>query len=126
MKSYLIILLFFFSSTLFGNEPSESKSNEIGTFSVSGKIIENSSGESLTGVEIVVLGANISVFSDFDGEFEIEGLKPGVDYAIRISYVSYKKKIIRGINSGDDTIIIKLENNTIPANNSLTQRNPFS
>lgn len=126
MKKLIILFFFAINLNLFASDPSSPKSGNLETYSISGKVIEHISGESLTGVEVEVVGTDISVYSNFDGEFEIDGLKPGVDYTIRISYVSYKNMIIRGVNSSEREILVKLQNDKNLKKNSSGIKNPLS
>jgi hypothetical protein len=75
-----------------GNGDGDKKSN-LATTSISGKVTDFKTGETLTGVCIRIENTNIEVFSDFDGNFEIKNLKPG-NYNLVTSYVSYKSSSI--------------------------------
>jgi uncharacterized protein YvpB len=70
---------------------------------VSGKVIDQVTGEVLTGVSVQVEGTNHKTYSDFDGNFTFEGLKPG-EYNITASYISYEKT--------NDKLVISTSNNT--------------
>ncbi len=75
---------------------------------LSGKIIESVSGEALTGVEIEIIETGKRLYSDFDGEFKISDLGRGEEISLRITFISYKKRIIRGVKPGKKELIIKL------------------
>ncbi len=45
--------------------------------SLSGTVFDFQSGEALTGVEVSIEGTDIKVYTDFDGNFEIDNVKPG-------------------------------------------------
>ncbi len=76
---------------------------------LSGKIIDFSTGEALTGVEVKIKGSNVSTYSDLDGKFSFENLKPG-EYDIIASFISYKKSLIENYNAeSDSNIEIKLQ-----------------
>ena len=91
---------------------------------IRGKVIEEVSGESLIGVEIEIIGSGISTFTGMEGEFEFTGLEIQSEYTIRISYISYKNKIIRGLNPGNENVIIELQNQSIPEKTISSHSNP--
>jgi len=93
-------------------------------FMISGKVQELASGESLAGVEIQILGSGKIVYTDFNGDFEIRGLDINDEYTLQISYVSYKKKIIRGIKAGSSALIIEMRNESMPVRGPNPSINP--
>jgi len=68
---------------------SESSNANLITSSVKGQIIDKTSGEALTGVAVKVNGLNEIVYTDFDGYFEIDNIRPG-KYELSLNYISYK------------------------------------
>ncbi|MDT8393870.1 MAG: carboxypeptidase-like regulatory domain-containing protein [Bacteroidales bacterium] len=60
------------------------------TTSLSGKVIDNLTGETLAGVMVKLSGTDHYVFSDFDGNFRFDDLKP-LKYEITLSLISYEK-----------------------------------
>jgi hypothetical protein len=68
---------------------------------VKGIVIDQNSGESLAGAEICILGTDIKVYSDLDGNFEISNLTPGT-YNIVISYISYNKSLVEDVKLSAD------------------------
>jgi hypothetical protein len=90
-------------------------------YNLTGKIVEYSTGDALTGVQIEVIGTEISVLSDFDGEFEIP-LKKCSPVSLRISYISYQKKIIRNLDLEED-LIIKLKDDRFKVAKTRTPNN---
>ena len=96
MKKVFITLLFVVSIvTVHAKErDAESKdSNTKGeaTMILAGSIADEISGESLVGVEVKIEGTDKKTYTDFDGNFSFEGVKPG-DYKLVTNYISYKKK----------------------------------
>jgi len=90
------------------NEPSNTPA-VAQTVTLSGKVIDLSTNETLTGVEINIEGTDIKVYSDLDGNFEIKNVKPG-DYNIVASYISYKKSLVENFNAETNSNVeIKLE-----------------
>jgi len=69
---------------------------ESATFSLSGIVVEEDSGEPLTGALIKVQGIEKEYYTDFEGRFNIEALIPG-SYDIEISYVSFESATLKRI-----------------------------
>lgn len=61
-----------------------------------GKVADKKTGETLIGVNVVLLGSAIGASTDIDGKFLIKNLEPGI-YSIVISYVSYTTQTIKEI-----------------------------
>jgi len=79
------------------------------TICLTGKVIDLTTNETLTGVEINLEGTDIKVYSDLDGNFEIKDVKPG-DYNIVASYISYKKSLVESFKADENANVeIKLE-----------------
>lgn len=79
--------------------------------SISGKITDAKTGESLIGVNIILKGTYYGAATDINGNFRINNIQAGT-YTIEVSYIGYKTvqftgyKIETGINK---TLNIKLE-----------------
>ncbi len=97
-----------------GNEGT--KSNEapasapVEMVTLTGSVVDLSSGEALTGVEVSIEGTNISVYTDFDGNFEIKDVKPG-EYNLIASYISYKNSLVENFRAEqkENKVEIKLQ-----------------
>ncbi len=87
--------------------PAESENASI---SLSGKVVDFTSGESLTGVEVAIEGLDHKVYTDFDGNFRFENLTPG-EYNIIASFISYNKSYVEKFDAGKghETVNIKLQ-----------------
>lgn len=59
--------------------------------SITGIVLDSTTGEALAGVEVRVEGTERKVYTDFDGKFVFEGIQPG-SYKLSTSYISYKEK----------------------------------
>lgn len=97
MKKVAILLVSFlvFSVGIANAENGENKGkaeSAVMTTSVSGKVLDKVTGEALAGVKVTINGTNQSVYTDFDGNFEINGLREG-SVEIAASYISYKNKV---------------------------------
>lgn len=62
---------------------------------VTGKVIDESTGEELIGVSVVVKGTTNGVATDIDGSYKLE-LAPGT-YDLQVSYISYQSKVVTGV-----------------------------
>lgn len=79
--------------------------------SISGKVLDIKTGESLAGVAISVEGTNIKVYTDLDGSFTVDGITPG-NYNLVLSLISYKSSLVENIKlnpSSKESIDIKLD-----------------
>jgi hypothetical protein len=92
-----------------GNEDNKSNPAPANAITLSGNVVDMSTGEALTGVEISVEGTDLKVYSDFDGNFEITNVKQG-EYDIVASYISYKKSLVEDLKADhNQQITIKLQ-----------------
>jgi len=64
--------------------------------SISGKIIDEESGEVLRRASVLILGKKIGAYTDTKGEYRILNLPAGV-YSIQVSYIGYNTKTIENI-----------------------------
>ncbi len=117
MKYLFFVLVLFSSSILYAIGPDTQIPNA-SEFIIEGKVIDEKTGEGLSGVEIKLLGSDKLIYSDFDGNFSFENVIPG-DYSISADYISYKRKIVTGIcangSSSDFTIKLSVIDKSVPA-----------
>jgi iron complex outermembrane receptor protein len=71
---------------------------------LTGTVLEKSSGQPIPGVNVIVVGSKIGVATDFDGKFKLSNLKQGDK--IDFSFIGYKHEVI--IFSGQKTITVSL------------------
>jgi len=93
------------------NEKSgEAPATPVEMVTLSGSVVDLNSGEALTGVEVTIEGTDISVYTDFDGHFEINDVKPG-KYNLIASYISYKNSLVENYKAEqkDNKVDIKLQ-----------------
>lgn len=62
---------------------------------IRGSIYDESTGEPLYGVSVLVVGTEIGAVTDFDGDFEIQ-IEAGV-HTLKLSYISYNTVNIPGV-----------------------------
>jgi hypothetical protein len=67
----------------------ESTTDATASVALVGSITDANSGESLVGVEVKIEGTDLKTYTDFDGNFTFNNVKPG-EYKMITSYISYK------------------------------------
>jgi hypothetical protein len=73
------------------NKNSHEENTTTMTTSIKGKVIDKETGEALTGVKIKIPGLDVETYTDFEGSFQINQVKPG-NYKISTSFISYQNK----------------------------------
>ena len=79
----------------------------LNTTSLSGMVLDNETGEALTGVAIRFEGSNETVYTDFDGIFKIDNIVPG-KYNILSNYISYTDNKLKDVNVSGRNNVIRL------------------
>jgi len=74
------------------------------TTNVVGQVVDQSTGEALTGVKVEILGTDEEAYTDFEGNFKMKNLKPG-KYDINLSFISYKTNYARMLRSKSGKIM---------------------
>jgi len=110
-KILLVMAMFLLAVTLRaeenGNKTKDSDANA--TIVLAGSIVDQKSGESLVGVEVKIEGTDMKTYTDFDGNFSFENVKPG-EYKLVTSYISYQQNAQElTVNSNENDIKIKLQ-----------------
>jgi hypothetical protein len=113
MKKVLIAALLILSVVAVNAKESDTKVKDTETTAttimLSGTIADELSGESLVGVEVKIEGTDLKTYTDFDGNFSFEGVKPG-EYKLLTNYISYEKKAeMLKVDSQANDIKIKLQ-----------------
>ena len=114
MKRVLIATLLVLSVAVVNAKKSDVKSKTAdvksqATMVLSGSIADEISGESLVGVEVKIAGTDRKAYTDFDGNFSFEGVKPG-EYKLVTNYISYEKKSeVLKVEANKEDIKIKLQ-----------------
>ncbi|MBN1952283.1 MAG: TonB-dependent receptor [Bacteroidales bacterium] len=74
--------------------------------SIMGKILDETTGESLIGATIQIEGTTTGTITDFDGNYKLGNLEPGT-YTVLISFVSFETLQIEGVTvkAGEPTMI---------------------
>ena len=69
---------------------------------IRGKVFDQSTGESLVGVTVFVVGTSTGTITDLDGAFTLS-LSEG-NYSVQLSYISYQTLVIEDIAvNGNET-----------------------
>ncbi len=66
------------------------------TGAVEGAVVDDDTGDSLPGVNIVVVGTSQGAATDADGRYRIEGVAPGT-YTLRASFIGYDEAVRQGV-----------------------------
>jgi TonB-linked SusC/RagA family outer membrane protein len=75
-------------------------------FTVSGKVVDQETGESLVGVTVVLKNTTIGTSTDINGEFKLE--IPGERGVIQVSYIGYRSQDIN-VNPSSSPLTIQLK-----------------
>lgn len=67
----------------------ESATDNAASIVLVGSISDAKSGESLVGVEVKIEGTDLKTYTDFDGNFTFNNVKPG-ECKVVANYISYK------------------------------------
>jgi hypothetical protein len=115
MKKAVLILTVFFALGINGFAIDNDKKS-VQTTSVKGKVVDQISGEALTGVQVKIEGTNLTAYTDFDGNFVIENVQPG-NYNIQTSYISYQTNVLKEVNLNNvANNCLKVEMKTVASN----------
>ena len=77
MRSFLFIFFLAVSFTVYGQ------------FSITGKVLNSETGESLPGANIVLEKSFLAAVSGSDGSFTMQNIKPG-EFVLKVSYVGFE------------------------------------
>jgi hypothetical protein len=106
-----ILLTGFSINTIAGGEEENNESKATMTTSLKGTVVDQSTGEVLTGVRVEVKGSEKEAYTDFEGNFKFAELRPG-NYELVASYISYKDQIFQDVKlelSESNQVTLKLE-----------------
>ena len=113
-KAIITLILATFFGFVFadndGVKSSQPAETPLQTVTLTGCVVDISSGEALTGVEVKIDGTDIKAYTDFDGNFEIRDVKPG-KYNLIASYISYNKSLVEDLKceKKENEVNIKLQ-----------------
>lgn len=99
LNSFIFLLLFLLSNTVFAGT----------TGKIAGKVVDASSGESLIGANVIIVGTNLGAATDFNGNFFIINIPPGI-YDVKASIIGYTPVVIQNVKvSVDQTTKLDFE-----------------
>ncbi len=99
------------NSTVIANSPVPAN-NPVQAAAITGKVLDNNSGETLAGVLVTVEGTALQAYTDLDGQFSITGMNPG-KYNLVLSLISYKKSLVENLEvlpGKEEAVEVKLNN----------------
>jgi len=111
---FITVLVLVANISLFAANEKENKKehakSELTPTHLSGKIIDQVTGESLTGVKVILEGTNEIAYTDFDGDFSFSTVKPG-KYDVRIDYISYNATNLKSVkvSAGSNSLKVELK-----------------
>lgn len=79
---------------------------------LTGKVLDNITGETLAGVAVAIEGTELQVYTDLDGNFSINNIEPGT-YNLILSMISYKNSLVENVQleaNDKEVLDIKLDN----------------
>ena len=93
--------------------PSEPVTAPEHTNTITGVVLDKSTGELLTGVEVYVEGADLKTYTDFDGKFVFKNVKTG-KYKVMANYISYGNNETKAIEVNNNELhVLNLEMETV-------------
>jgi len=108
-KLTVLSILIFAVAITFANSGTESEAAKVTTpQKIEGKILDKVTNEALAGVAVQLAGSSEKYYTDFEGNFVINGVQPGV-YDIDILYVSYEGITLENITTNDASVKLKVE-----------------
>ena len=97
------------------------------TGKITGKVIDKETGEPLYGVNVIILGTTLGAATDFEGDFLILNVPPGV-HTLKVSMITYSPQTINNVRVRIDQttpLNIQLSSNVIETDEVIVvaQRN---
>lgn len=78
---------------------------------LSGVVLDGKSNQPMTGVNVIVRGASNSTTTDFDGKFQLNGLKKGD--VIEVSFIGYRTETVSFSGQSSVTVTLSEEANQL-------------
>ncbi len=122
MRTQLFINILFFIAFIFPHQEAAAQSGVI-----KGKVLELSNNEPVISAAVFITGTNIGTATDFEGNYEIKGLEPGL-YSITVNYLGYKSQTqteIQVTNSRPANIDFYLEEDLEQGEEVVITASPF-
>ncbi len=74
---------------------------------IQGTVVDQITGEALTGVKVLIEETNQTVYTDLDGNFSFEPIVKG-EYNIKVDYISYKTNRLQNVKINGSVNSIKV------------------
>ena len=100
MKNFILVLVFIlgfaniYADCINEGSPAETPAP---VTTVTGKVVDIVSGESLAGAEVRIEGSNLVTYTDLDGNFNFSNIKSGT-YSIVVTFISYKNSLVENLS----------------------------
>ncbi|WP_423129554.1 carboxypeptidase-like regulatory domain-containing protein [Gaoshiqia sp. Z1-71] len=111
MKHTLLSILFMglvvFASAGNKENKNETSSEKAELVSFSGEVTDQITREALVGVKVSLEGTDQVVYTDFDGKYSFEDVKPGT-YHLTASFISYEKTSVEELELSLNTNQVNL------------------
>lgn len=91
--TFFLILVLAFNAFAENDDNSKNADAKNPTTIVTGKVIDNQTGETLTGVNINVPELGIDTYTDFKGQFKFT-VEKNRNYTLKASFISYEDKTL--------------------------------
>lgn len=110
--NFRALLTFFVLILFLGSKPLQAQDEKMA--SLTGKVLDGNDNSPLVNAGVLLMGTYKGESTNLDGEYVINGIKPG-DYSIKVQFYGYETKIYNGISfePGEaKTLIITLKPQT--------------
>lgn len=101
MKKFVLSVLLIGSTVLAmaankESKPENTSTNTTAPTQLYGEVIDKNTNETLVGVKVTIDGTDKVAYTDFDGKYRFDNLKPG-KYKLTASYISYENSTVENI-----------------------------
>ncbi|GAF01850.1 carboxypeptidase-like regulatory domain-containing protein [Saccharicrinis fermentans] len=93
MKKALLLfamVTFMSMSSFTGEKNNKAKATVVAKTSINGSVMDETTGETLVGVEVILEGTDLKTYTDFDGHFTFDGVSVG-KYTVNAKLISYNE-----------------------------------
>lgn len=103
LSFFVAAIMIMVSANSFSNNPNDEPGKKA---VLTGKVVDQATGESLAGALVLIKGTDIKTYTDFEGNFTINNLEPGT-YSVEVTFISYQQGEIINVtfSSGKSTLM---------------------